>query len=162
MLYHLISLNPHKDITLHVSVNSPAMVCYCFFLQIVAANIFSTCSSYIINLDSKPNSLSQDSIHHTSIRSPVHLKMHLCFAFAINDPGSVFGKKIAGWITSKHPLPAFCSSCSSVEKCTEFLTYQDELFVFPVVHVIVILDFVYMLRNFVAVKTIYSCGFADA
>lgn len=26
MLYHLISLNPHKDITLHVSVNNPAMV----------------------------------------------------------------------------------------------------------------------------------------
>ena len=26
MLYHLISLNPHKDITLHVSINNPAMV----------------------------------------------------------------------------------------------------------------------------------------
>ena len=29
MLYHLISLNPHKDITLHVSVNSSAMVSCC-------------------------------------------------------------------------------------------------------------------------------------
>jgi hypothetical protein len=26
MLYHLISLNPGKDITLHVSTNNPAMV----------------------------------------------------------------------------------------------------------------------------------------
>lgn len=26
MLYHLITLNPHKDITLHVSINNPAMV----------------------------------------------------------------------------------------------------------------------------------------
>lgn len=26
MLYHLIQLNPNKDITLHVSVNNPAMV----------------------------------------------------------------------------------------------------------------------------------------
>ncbi len=26
MLYHLINLNPHKDITLHVSTNNPAMV----------------------------------------------------------------------------------------------------------------------------------------
>ena len=34
MLYHLISLNPHKDITLHVSVNSPAMVRHCFFLRL--------------------------------------------------------------------------------------------------------------------------------
>jgi hypothetical protein len=34
MLYHLITLNPNKDITLHVSVNNPAMVCikqYVFF-----------------------------------------------------------------------------------------------------------------------------------
>ena len=30
MLYHLICLNPHKDITLHVSVNSPAMVRHFF------------------------------------------------------------------------------------------------------------------------------------
>lgn len=30
MLYHLINLNPHQDITLHVSVNNSAMVCYCF------------------------------------------------------------------------------------------------------------------------------------
>ncbi|KAM5534628.1 hypothetical protein V8D89_011640 [Ganoderma adspersum] len=28
MLYHLISLNPHKDITLHVSINNPAMLLY--------------------------------------------------------------------------------------------------------------------------------------
>jgi len=28
MLYHLISLNPHKDITLHVSVNNSAMLLY--------------------------------------------------------------------------------------------------------------------------------------
>lgn len=27
MLYHLIQLNPNKDITLHVSANNPAMVC---------------------------------------------------------------------------------------------------------------------------------------
>jgi hypothetical protein len=26
MLYHLIMLNPHKDITLHVAANNPAMV----------------------------------------------------------------------------------------------------------------------------------------
>ena len=26
MLYHLITRNPHKDITLHVSINNPAMV----------------------------------------------------------------------------------------------------------------------------------------
>lgn len=26
MLYHLITLNPHKDITLHVSITNPAMV----------------------------------------------------------------------------------------------------------------------------------------
>lgn len=30
MLYHLINLNPHKDITLHVSVNSSAMVSFFF------------------------------------------------------------------------------------------------------------------------------------
>lgn len=28
MLYHLISLNPGKDITLHVSTNNPAMVSF--------------------------------------------------------------------------------------------------------------------------------------
>ncbi|KAI0731378.1 hypothetical protein C8Q76DRAFT_612730 [Earliella scabrosa] len=28
MLYHLITLNPHKDITLHVSINNPAMLLY--------------------------------------------------------------------------------------------------------------------------------------
>ncbi|KAH7885772.1 hypothetical protein F5I97DRAFT_1150829 [Phlebopus sp. FC_14] len=28
MLYHLISLNPHRDITLHVSTNNPAMLLY--------------------------------------------------------------------------------------------------------------------------------------
>ncbi|KAK0497364.1 hypothetical protein EDD18DRAFT_151449 [Armillaria luteobubalina] len=28
MLYHLIQLNPHKDITLHVSANNPAMLLY--------------------------------------------------------------------------------------------------------------------------------------
>ncbi|KIK97351.1 hypothetical protein PAXRUDRAFT_232092 [Paxillus rubicundulus Ve08.2h10] len=28
MLYHLISLNPHRDITLHVSANNPAMLLY--------------------------------------------------------------------------------------------------------------------------------------
>ncbi|KIM88229.1 hypothetical protein PILCRDRAFT_62416 [Piloderma croceum F 1598] len=28
MLYHLIQLNPNKDITLHVSVNNPAMLLY--------------------------------------------------------------------------------------------------------------------------------------
>ncbi|KAL0955147.1 hypothetical protein HGRIS_004061 [Hohenbuehelia grisea] len=28
MLYHLIKLNPHKDITLHVSANNPAMLLY--------------------------------------------------------------------------------------------------------------------------------------
>ncbi|PIL25164.1 hypothetical protein GSI_13053 [Ganoderma sinense ZZ0214-1] len=28
MLYHLISLNPHKDIILHVSINNPAMLLY--------------------------------------------------------------------------------------------------------------------------------------
>ncbi|KAI6110805.1 hypothetical protein EV401DRAFT_1890933 [Pisolithus croceorrhizus] len=28
MLYHLISLNPHRDITLHVSVDNPAMLLY--------------------------------------------------------------------------------------------------------------------------------------
>jgi len=28
ILYHLISLNPHRDITLHVSANNPAMVRY--------------------------------------------------------------------------------------------------------------------------------------
>lgn len=27
MLYHLITLNPHKDIMLHVSINNPAVVC---------------------------------------------------------------------------------------------------------------------------------------
>jgi hypothetical protein len=32
MLYHLITLNPNKDITLHVSANSPAMVGKFFFL----------------------------------------------------------------------------------------------------------------------------------
>jgi hypothetical protein len=26
MLYHLIMLNPHRDITLHVAANNPAMV----------------------------------------------------------------------------------------------------------------------------------------
>lgn len=26
MIYHLVSLNPYKDITLHVSANNPAMV----------------------------------------------------------------------------------------------------------------------------------------
>jgi hypothetical protein len=26
MLYHLVTLNPHQDITLHVSANNPAMV----------------------------------------------------------------------------------------------------------------------------------------
>ena len=34
MLYHLICLNPHKDITLHVSVNSPAIVRHCFFFRL--------------------------------------------------------------------------------------------------------------------------------
>ncbi|KAK0218254.1 hypothetical protein IW262DRAFT_1274590 [Armillaria fumosa] len=28
MLYHLIQLNPHKDITLHVSANNPALLLY--------------------------------------------------------------------------------------------------------------------------------------
>ncbi|KAI0675684.1 hypothetical protein C8Q78DRAFT_1066396 [Trametes maxima] len=28
MLYHLITLNPHKDITLHVSITNPAMLLY--------------------------------------------------------------------------------------------------------------------------------------
>lgn len=28
MLYHLIMLNPHKDITLHVAANNPAMVSF--------------------------------------------------------------------------------------------------------------------------------------
>ncbi|KAF9244146.1 hypothetical protein BU15DRAFT_71710 [Melanogaster broomeanus] len=28
MLYHLISLNPHRDVTLHVSANNPAMLLY--------------------------------------------------------------------------------------------------------------------------------------
>ncbi|KAH9940871.1 uncharacterized protein BXZ73DRAFT_88563 [Epithele typhae] len=28
MLYHLITFNPHKDITLHVSINNPAMLLY--------------------------------------------------------------------------------------------------------------------------------------
>ncbi|KAI0766677.1 hypothetical protein BD413DRAFT_605817 [Trametes elegans] len=28
MLYHLITLNPNKDITLHVSINNPAMLLY--------------------------------------------------------------------------------------------------------------------------------------
>ncbi|KAI0741634.1 hypothetical protein C8Q80DRAFT_1260223 [Daedaleopsis nitida] len=28
MLYHLIALNPHKDITLHVSINNPAVLLY--------------------------------------------------------------------------------------------------------------------------------------
>ncbi|ETW79288.1 hypothetical protein HETIRDRAFT_323861 [Heterobasidion irregulare TC 32-1] len=28
MLYHLITRNPHKDLTLHVSANSPAMLLY--------------------------------------------------------------------------------------------------------------------------------------
>lgn len=26
MLYHLIMLNPHRDVTLHVAANNPAMV----------------------------------------------------------------------------------------------------------------------------------------
>ena len=29
MLYHLIALHPHRDITLHVSANNPAMVRHC-------------------------------------------------------------------------------------------------------------------------------------
>ena len=106
MLYHLISLNPHKDITLHVSVNSPAMVRHYFPPRIIGGDILPTFSSSIINLDSKPKSLLQDSIHHTSIWSPAHLKMPLCFAFAINDPGTFFGKQ-SRWISSKHPLPPF-------------------------------------------------------
>lgn len=28
MLYHLIMLNPHRDITLHVAANNPAMLLY--------------------------------------------------------------------------------------------------------------------------------------
>ena len=44
MLYYLISRNPHKDITLHVSVNSSAMVRYFIFLpQVVAVSKFSIC-----------------------------------------------------------------------------------------------------------------------
>jgi hypothetical protein len=35
MLYHLISLNPGKDITLHVSTNNPAMVRPLCFLRVV-------------------------------------------------------------------------------------------------------------------------------
>ena len=81
--------------------------CVNAYSQITAADEFSTCSFFIINLDSKPKSLSQDSIHHTSIRSPVHLKMRLCFAFAINDPGSFFEKQNL-WIASEHSLPPFC------------------------------------------------------
>lgn len=34
MLYHLISLNPNKDITLHVSINNPAMVSLPLFLAL--------------------------------------------------------------------------------------------------------------------------------
>ena len=33
MLYHLITLNPNKDITLHVSANNSAMVLTLFFFD---------------------------------------------------------------------------------------------------------------------------------
>ena len=39
MLYHLIALHPHRDITLHVSANNPAMVRHC-----LPSFIFRECS----------------------------------------------------------------------------------------------------------------------
>lgn len=85
----------------------------------ITANKLTTCSSYIINLDSKPKSSSQDSIHHTSIRSPVHLKMRLSFAFAINDPDSFFGKRNL-WIISNILYHLSAQVTALIGQCTEF------------------------------------------
>jgi hypothetical protein len=61
--------------------------------------------------------------------------MHLCFAFAINDPGSFFGKSKS--------LDNFQTSFTRLllklklgGQYTEFPTYQDVVPAFPVAHVI--------------------------
>ena len=76
MLYHLIQLNPNKDITLHVSVNNPAMVCSSQSLSslwILELIYFS--SYYIIGSDSRLRSLCRDFMKITSIVNRARRRM---------------------------------------------------------------------------------------
>lgn len=73
MLYHLIQLNPNKDITLHVSVNNPAMVCPSQSLWILELIYFS--SYYIIASDSRLRSLCRDFMKITSIANRARRRM---------------------------------------------------------------------------------------
>ena len=78
MLYHLIQLNPNKDITLHVSVNNPAMVGSSQSLSslwILELIYFS--SYYIIASDSRLRSLCRDFMKITSIANRARQRMPL-------------------------------------------------------------------------------------
>ncbi len=83
MLYHLINMNPQKDITLHVSTNNSAMVGIPWIqVENWRANI-CLISFYTINLDLKQKNSSRDSI--PSILTRIHdcQQMHSSFAFDI-------------------------------------------------------------------------------
>jgi hypothetical protein len=81
MLYHLVTLNPKKDITLHVSANNPAMVQFaCSIVPALRLTEFYF-SYFTIALVLKPKSLLLDFMTITLIRNPEHLRMHSDFDY---------------------------------------------------------------------------------
>jgi hypothetical protein len=75
MLYHLIVLNPNKDITLHVSANSPAMV-RCIDHLSLGTGLLNPFSCFTTALDLKRKNLWWDFMKITSIQNHEHPKMH--------------------------------------------------------------------------------------
>lgn len=83
MLYHLIQLNPNKDITLHVSANNPAMVnrVLIFFHSDLYFKMCVCNSSCTTALDLRQKNLSSGSTMITSILNRVHRRMRSDFDF---------------------------------------------------------------------------------
>jgi hypothetical protein len=82
MLYHLIQLNPNKDISLHVSANNPAMVC--LDVLIFLCSHFHTCgynSFYTTALVLRQKNSWLASTTTILILSRVHRRMRSDFDF---------------------------------------------------------------------------------
>lgn len=87
MLYHLIQLNPNRDITLHVSANNPAMVrpstlpLFSRFVRVMLMSFSGSCCTTASA--SKQRSLSQGSTKTTLTRNQGRRRMH--FGYGSGD-----------------------------------------------------------------------------
>ena len=98
MLYFLIELNPHKDITLHVSINNPAMVRRSSRLCGPSINLIRVPDSFCITVSgSKRKNSSSTSTRTTSTRARPSPRTHSGFGSGDGDGGPIKG---APWLSS--------------------------------------------------------------